>query len=105
MPQTHTAPTAWRPEVLFLSCSLRRAGLRCPMPDDDKLTPADPHDLAEAIAFALRYRGKKRVHQGDEYMARIAAERIVEHLARARFVVMRKAPLGGHSSLGRGFEG
>ena len=33
------------------------------MPDDDKLTPADPHDLAEAIAFALRYRGKKRVHQ------------------------------------------
>jgi hypothetical protein len=47
---------------------------------------------------------KKRVYQGDEYMARIAAERIVEHLAQARFVVMRKPALGGHSALGRGFE-
>ena len=75
------------------------------MPDDDKLKPADPHDLAEAIAFALRYRGKKRVHQADEYMAQIAAERIVEHLERARFIVMRKPALGGHSALGRGFEG
>jgi hypothetical protein len=44
------------------------------------------------------------VHQADEYMAQIAAERIVEHLERARFVVMRKPPLGGHSALGRGFE-
>jgi hypothetical protein len=75
------------------------------MPDDDKLAPADPNDLAEAIAIALRYRGKKRVHQADEYMAQIAAERIVEHLERARFVVMKKPPLGGHSALGRGFEG
>jgi hypothetical protein len=72
------------------------------MPDDDKLTPADPHDLAEAIAFALRYRGKKCVHQADEYMAQITAERIVEHLERARFVVMRKPPLDGHPALGRG---
>jgi hypothetical protein len=66
-----------------------------PEPDDDKLTPADPRDLAEAIAFALRYRGEKRVHQADEYMAQIAAERIVEHLARARFVVMKKPPESG----------
>jgi hypothetical protein len=37
------------------------------MPDpDEKLTPADPCDLAEAIAFALRYSGRKRVHQADE---------------------------------------
>ena len=76
------------------------------MPEpDDKLTPADPHDLAEAIAFALRYRSGKRVHQAEEYMAQIAAERIVEHLERARFVVMKKPPLGGHSELGRGFKG
>jgi hypothetical protein len=40
------------------------------MPDaDEKLTPADPSDLADAIAFALRYSGRKRVHQADEYMA------------------------------------
>jgi hypothetical protein len=52
----------------------------------------------------LRYRGGKRVHQADEYMAQIAAERIVEHLARARFVVMKKPPIGGHSALGHGFK-
>jgi hypothetical protein len=32
------------------------------MPDpDEKLTPADPHDLADVIAFALQYSGCKRV--------------------------------------------
>jgi hypothetical protein len=74
------------------------------MPDPDKLTPADPRDLAEAIAFALRFQGRKRVHNADEYMAAIAAERVVRHLERAGFVVMRKPPLAGHSALGRGFE-
>jgi hypothetical protein len=76
------------------------------MPDpDDKLTPADPADLAESIAFALRFEGRKRKHDAAEYMAAIAAERVVRHLERAGFVVMRKPPLGGHSAIGRGFEG
>jgi hypothetical protein len=75
-----------------------------PKPDDD-LTPADPRDLAEAIAFALRYRGGKRVHQAEEYMAQIAAERIIEHLERVRFVVMKKPPEIGDAALGRGFKG
>jgi hypothetical protein len=75
------------------------------MPDaEDKLTPADPRDLAEAIAFALRYRGGERVHQADEYMAAIAAERIVEHLERARFVIMKRPPISGGGALGRGGE-
>jgi hypothetical protein len=69
---------------------------------DDKLTPADPRDLAEAIAFALRYRRGKRAHQADEFLAQIAA---VEHLARARFVVMKRAPESGGAALGRGHEG
>jgi hypothetical protein len=43
-----------------------------PAVESKSLTPADPRDLAEAIAFALRYRGEKRVHQADEYMAQIA---------------------------------
>ena len=76
------------------------------MPDaPDRLTPAEPRDLADAIAFALRFEGRKRVHHADEYMAAIAAERVVRHLERAGFVVMKKPPLGGHSALGRGFEG
>src|SRR5262249_15025841 len=55
---------------------------------DDKLTPAEPRDLAEAIAFALRFEGRKRVHQADEDMPAIAAERVVRHFERAGFVVM-----------------
>ncbi len=60
------------------------------MPDDaDTLTPADPRDLADAIAFALRYSGTKRARDADEAMATIAARRIAEHLRAARFLVMR----------------
>jgi hypothetical protein len=50
------------------------------MPADDKLTPADPRDLADAVAFALRFNSRKR--------AAIAAERVVLHFDRAGFVVM-----------------
>ena len=39
--------------MFYRSCTLR--------PMDDKLTPADPHDIAESVAFALLFSGKKRV--------------------------------------------
>jgi hypothetical protein len=84
----------------FLTADYRR-----PMPDVDTLTPADPSDLAAALAFALRYQGRKRVHNADEIMAEIVARRLVEHLARAGFVVMRKPPEIGAAALGRGAEG
>ena len=78
-----------------------RAGrYRSRMSDADKLTPADPRDLAEALSFALRYHGRKRVHQADEYMAAITAERLVEHLDRAGFIIMKRAPNGGAAALG-----
>ncbi len=35
------------------------------MPDADKLAPADPRDLADALAYALRYPGRKRVLGAD----------------------------------------
>jgi hypothetical protein len=71
----------------------------------DNLTHAEPRDLADAIAFALRFEGRKRVHTADEYMAAITAERVVRHLERAGFVVMKKPPSGGHAEIGRGFGG
>jgi hypothetical protein len=43
---------------------------------------ASPRDLAEAIAFALGFEGRKPVHQADEYMAVIAAERCASPSAR-----------------------
>jgi hypothetical protein len=57
--------------ALFSSSGYSRA-----MPDDDKLTHAAPRDLADTIAFSLRFEGRKRVHEGDQYMAAIAAGRI-----------------------------
>jgi hypothetical protein len=70
----------------------------------DRLTPAAPEDIADALAFALRFSGRKRVHNGDEIMAAIVAKRLVEHLERAGFVVMRKPPAVGAAALGRGYE-
>jgi hypothetical protein len=65
------------------------------MPDDEKLSPADPSDIAGSIAFALQLSGRKRVHDADQYMAPIVADRIVRHLERAGFVVMKRPPTGG----------
>jgi hypothetical protein len=71
------------------------------MDTPDKPRPADPCDLADAVAFALRFERDKRVHTTNEYMAAIAAERVVRHLERAGFVILKKPPIGGHTALGR----
>ncbi len=68
----------------------------------DSLTPATPDDIADALAFALRFHGRKRTHNADEIMAEIVARRLVEHLERAGFVVMKRPPIGGGAALGRG---
>jgi hypothetical protein len=59
------------------------------MPDADKLTPADA-DLAKALAYALRFAGRKRVHNAEDHV-RDRAKRLVEHLERAGFVVVKCA--------------
>jgi hypothetical protein len=46
----------------------------------------------------LRFDGRKRVHHGDEFMARLTAQRLVEHLQRSGFVVMRRPPPKPHST-------
>ena len=71
----------------------------------DNLAPADPADLADALAFALRFEGRKRVHSADEIMAEIVAKRLVAHLERAGFVIMKRPAEIGAAALGRGFEG
>jgi len=74
------------------------------MLEADKLTPANPSDIADALAFALRFHGRKRFHNADELMAEIVAKRLVEHLARAGFVVMKRPAEIGRAALGRGPE-
>ena len=71
----------------------------------EKLTPASPEDLASALAFALRFHGRKRVHSADEIMAEIVAKRLVEHIERAGFVVLKRPAIGGDSKVDIGLEG
>ena len=68
----------------------------------ENLTPAQHDDLADALAFALRFDGKRRKHDAAETMAAIVARRLVEHLERCGFVVMRRPPTLGGAALGRG---
>jgi hypothetical protein len=61
----------------------------------EPLAPASAEDIADALAFALRYSGRKRVHDSAEIMATIVARRLVEHLDRCGFVILRKPPIPG----------
>ena len=60
--------------------------------DEDRRPPAPRHrgKIADSLSFALRYDGRRRVHHADDAMARITAERLVEHLARSGFVIMKR---------------
>ena len=71
----------------------------------DALMPASPDDLASALAFALRFEGRKRVHNAGKIMAEIVARRLVEHLERAGFVAMKGQAIGGGAPLGEGLRG
>jgi hypothetical protein len=46
----------------------------------DRLTPATPDDLADALAFALRFDALERKRDADRFMARMVAKRLVDHL-------------------------
>lgn len=69
------------------------AGYHPAMTDEPRLRPASPDEIAEALSFALRYEGRKRVNHADTMMARITADRLVRHLERSGFVLM-KGPQG-----------
>ena len=75
------------------------------MPDNDKLTPADPRDLAVSIALALTSGSRLARVQSAEVLATVVAERIVSELDRAGFVVMKRPPDVGGAALGRGHTG
>ena len=72
------------------------------MDDLAKLTPATPEDLADALAFALNFKGRKRANDAREFMAGIVAKRLVDHLAQSGFVIMRKPPGVGGAAMMRG---
>lgn len=59
--------------------------------DARPLRPATPGEIAESLSFALRYDGRRRVHHADEAMARITAERLVRHLERSGYILMKRS--------------
>jgi 8-oxo-dGTP diphosphatase len=67
---------------VFLLGSHARATLRA-IAEEPRLTPATVEDLEQALAFALRFDGRKRTHTGDELMARITAALVAIHIDRS----------------------
>ncbi len=56
------------------------------------LRPATAEEVADSLIFSLRFSRRKRVHDADDLMARITAERLVKHLEISGFVVLRRPP-------------
>jgi|GEM_PF-1012638 len=67
------------------------ASFDLPPPGRD-LLPAASDDIADSLAHALRYDGRRRVHDADALMAGLVADRLMEHLQRCGFRVMRLTP-------------
>jgi hypothetical protein len=55
-----------------------------------QLRPATADEIIQTLSFAPRYDGRRPVRTGMDAMARITAERLVEHLRLSGFVVMKK---------------
>jgi hypothetical protein len=62
------------------------------MPDECPLQPATAEDVVDALAFALRFEGRRRVYHADDSMARITADRLMRYLEKSGFVVMKRPP-------------
>jgi hypothetical protein len=72
------------------------------MGDEEKaaLRPASAQEIQESLSFALRFEGHKWVRHADEAMARITAERLVQHLERSGYVLMKKPGRAATSTSG-----
>lgn len=68
------------------------------------LRPATQDEIADTLAFALQFDGRRRVRHADSFIAQIAAKRLVEHLERSGFVVMRKPPAPAHKAPDTGWR-
>jgi hypothetical protein len=59
---------------------------------------ASPKDVAQSLSFALLFNGRKRARDADTMMADIVAKRLVEHLQRSGYVIMKRPRGPGHST-------
>jgi len=64
------------------------------------MVPANPAEVASALAYGLRFDERGRPRRGGvwEIAAALLAEHLASQLERANFVVMRKAPRPPHGA-------
>ena len=74
------------------------------MTDGASLRSATAAEIADSLSFALRYDGRRRVHHADDAMARITADRLVAHLERSGFVVMKRPDAAAPTTRNQGRE-
>jgi hypothetical protein len=63
------------------------------MPDEVPLQPATSEDIVDALSFALRFEGRRRVRHAEDSTARITADRLVRYLKKSDFVAMKRPPV------------
>jgi hypothetical protein len=68
------------------------------MTESPNLRPATREEIAETLSFALLYNGRKEIHDAADAMAQITAARLVRHLERCGFVLMKRPPTPHHTS-------
>jgi hypothetical protein len=71
----------------------------------EKLVPARRDDLVATLAFALTRDSRVARMQSAELPASNVAERIVDRLEAAGYVVLQGPPAPGAGPVGRGFDG
>ncbi len=65
--------------------------------DPKRFTPASREDLIHAVTHAMLFDGRKRTHHWDRINARVAAEKLIDQLHTANYVIMRGPALPAHS--------
>lgn len=63
------------------------------------LRPATTDEITHSLAHGLLWNGRKRTHRGDQLMAQLMAEHLVEYLDLCGYVLMKKPPNEGTNFL------
>jgi len=64
------------------------------MPYKQPLSPASAEEIAEALAAALRLGESERAGDAGRFLALLAAERILQLVEQAGYVLMKELPAG-----------
>jgi hypothetical protein len=88
-----------------LICSWGRSTILATTDDPANLRRADPDELRLAISMALQRDGRRRFRHGDDLMANLVADHLVRYLPDWNYVILRRSPAPGHTTLPVGPKG